>query len=96
MLLHHRERSRFFLPTIVSRESEVSPAAISSWLCHVVYAYESADDEANQLYSWALLNNLKVEDVMKAALWRSHTTSTSQYLWDLTRHSDSFYSLGLL
>lgn len=48
MLPHCCERCRFFLPTVVAMEAEVSPATVSLWCCKVVHdAYASAD----QLYS---------------------------------------------
>ena len=100
-------RTRLFIP--IRGSGDISAATISSWLSSTIrraYAHLSSEDrqvlqvrphEIRALSSsWAFLNRVSLDDVLKAAFWRSSSTFSSFYLRSLSTQSDAIYSLGPL
>ena len=101
------KRNRLFIPTRGSQD--ISAATISSWLASTIrraYAHLSSEDrqllqvrphEIRALSSsWAFLNKVSLDDVLKAAFWRSSSTFSSFYLRSFSSQSGAIYSLGPL
>lgn len=102
-------RTQLFIPF---RPTPVltSGTMLSSWICAVVQrAYATGLDAAGEpcrairahevralSTSWAIANRVPLDDVLRAASWRSHTTFTASYLRDLCHQTDDLYSLGPL
>ena len=87
-------RKRLFLPLKGSKD--ISPSTISRWICDVIklaYADLSSSDlsfmkisahEVRALSSsWAYWNSVALEDVVRAAYWRTNSTFSSFYFRDL-------------
>jgi hypothetical protein len=98
-------RKRLFLP--LKGSVDISASTISRWIVTTIKrAYQSLTDrdlsfmklKAHEVRavaaSWAYLNHSSLEDVMKAAFWRSHTTFSSFYLRSLAHQSAGIFSLG--
>ena len=100
-------RKRLFLP--IKGSKDIAPATISRWICHVIsFAYSnltsaklsfmeiSAHEVRALSASWAYWNSISLDDVVRAAYWRSNTTFSSFYLRDLAPIRDDTSSLGPL
>ena len=100
-------RKRLFLPLKGSKD--ISPSTISRWICDVIklaYADLSSSDlsfmkisahEVRALSSsWAYWNSVALEDVVRAAYWRTNSTFSSFYLRDLAPIRQDTSSLGPL
>ena len=100
-------RKRLFLP--IKGVSDISPATISRWICRVIRkAYESLSKSDLKLMkvtahevralssSWAYLNAVSLDDVMRAAYWHSESTFSSFYLRSLSSQVNELRSLGPL
>ena len=106
---YRRGRKRLFISYKQSKLDEIKPATISSWIVKTVrYAYEHASDETAALHSvrahdlramsasWGVFKNLRLQDILRAAQWRSHSTFTSFYLMDMSALEEEMYKLGPL
>ncbi|MCG7869396.1 MAG: hypothetical protein JAY74_23885 [Candidatus Thiodiazotropha taylori] len=100
-------RKRLFLP--LKGTKDISPATISRWICEVIrlaYSKLSSSDlsfmkisahEVRALSSsWAYWNSVALDDVVRAAYWRSNSTFSSFYLRDLAPIRQDTSSLGPL
>ena len=100
-------RSRLFIPLKGSKE--ISAATISRWIGSAIkFAFQNlSDDEIQSLQirphelralssSWAFLNHTPLEEVLRAAFWRSETTFSSFYLRSLATQKDNLNQLGPL
>ena len=100
-------RKRLFLPLKGSKD--ISPSTISRWICNIIklaYADLSSSDlsfmkisahEVRALSScWAYWNSVALEDVVRAAYWRTNSTFSSFYLRDLAPIRQDTSSLGPL
>ena len=100
-------RKRLFLPLKGSKD--ISPSTISRWICDVIklaYADLSSSDlsfmkisahEVRALSSsWAYWNSVALEDVVRAAYWRTNSPFSSFYLRDLAQIRQDTSSLGPL
>ena len=100
-------RKRLFLPLIGG--NDISAATISRWISSTIkLAYKDlslADLSLLQVRphevralsaSWAFTNNVPLEDIMHAAVWKSQSTFSSFYLRSMSSQSDNLYSLGPL
>ena len=104
--LHRPALRRLFLSTSRSKK-EVSKNTISLWLRKVVVrAYELAGRappehprarETRALGPSILLaRNFSIEQVVKAGMWRRHTTFTRHYLRDVALQEEQGFRLGLV
>ena len=104
-----KSRVRLFLPLKQARTEEIEPREILSWIRQLVRrAYDHANEaslSASQVRphelralsaSWADFNNLSVDDIMRAAYWRTPSTFMGFYLRNMAEQSDELYSLGPL
>ena len=64
------DRKRLFLP--IKNPKDIFPATISRWICDVALPS-----------SWAYRNSLTLEDVVRAAYWRTDSSFVSFYLRDI-------------
>ena len=100
-------RKRLFLP--IKGNKDISAASVSRWISDVIkLAYQDLSDtdlsflqirphELRALSSsWAFLNNAPLEDVLRAAFWRSPTTFSSFYLRSFSAQASNLHSLGPL
>ena len=98
-------RKRLFLHLKGSKD--ISPSTISRWICEVIkqaYADLSSSDlsfmkiSAHKVRalssSWAYWNSVALEDVVRAAYWRTNSTFSSFYLRDLAPIRQDTSSLG--
>ena len=100
-------RKRLFLPLIGNKD--ISAATVSRWISEVIkFAYQGLSEadlsflrirphELRALSSsWAFLNKTPLEDVLRAAFWRSPSTFSSFYLRSFAAQADNLHSLGPL
>ena len=100
-------RKRLFLPLKGSKD--ISPSTISHWICDVIkLAYVdlspsdlsfmkiSAHEVRALSSSWAYWNSVALEDVVRAAYWRTNSTFSSFCLRDLAPVRQDTSSLGPL
>ena len=100
-------RKRLFLPLIGNKD--ISAASVSRWISDVIkFAYQDLSDtdlsflrirphELRALSSsWAFLNKAPLEDVLRAAFWRSPNTFSSFYLRSFSAQASNLHSLGPL
>ena len=100
------EKSRLFIPVLGTREA-VSKNTISAWITSVVRrAYLHQHGELQALHrvtahevraiatSWHFHHTMSLQNVMKAASWRSHSTFSSFYLRDVSMFADGLLQLG--
>ena len=100
-------RKRLFLPLIGCKD--ISAASISRWIsCTIKLAYKdlSARDlsflrirphEIRALSaSWAFSNNVPLEDILRAAVWKSQSTFSTFYLRSMSAQTENLFSLGPL
>ncbi len=106
---YRQNRKRLFISYKPSKQDEIKPATISSWIVKTVrYVYDNATEETARLHrvrahdlramsvSWNAHRNVRVGEIMRAAQWRSHNTFISFYLMDMSVLEDDMYRLGPL
>lgn len=103
-------RKRLFIPIEEKASGEIRPGHVTSWIQDVVHqAYISAGEEDHKradvrahetrsiATSWRAFNrSCSMEDIMRAAFWRSDSTFTGFYLRDMCGQARDLYSLGPL
>ena len=100
-------RKRLFLPLIGCKD--ISAASISRWISITIkLAYKDLSSrdlsflrirphEVRALStSWAFSNNVPLEEILQAAVWKSQSTFSSFYLRSMASQSDNLFSLGPL
>ena len=100
------ENSRLFIPVLGTREA-VSRNTISAWIASVIRrAYLNQHGDLQALHrvsahevraiatSWHFHHTLSLENVMRAASWRTHSTFSSFYLRDVSMMADGLLQLG--
>ena len=98
-------RKRLFLPLI--GKGNISAASISRWIASVIrHAYKSITDRQLPLFnirphelralaaSWAYVNHIPLDDVLRAAYWRHSSTFSSFYLRSFSAQQDNLFMLG--
>lgn len=106
---YRHNRKRLFISYKPTKVDEIKPATISSWIVKTVrYAYEHASEETARVHrirahdlramssSWNALKNVRQQEIMRAAQWRSHNTFISFYLLDMSVIEEDMYKLGPL
>lgn len=96
-----------FIPIYPGLQRRLSPATLGSWAKSVIVeAYEAANEEDARLInarlhdlrgfgaSWTFIRSLKLETVLRAALWSGHTTFTSHYLKEFALVEGEMLRLG--
>ena len=100
-------RKRLFLPLIGCKD--ISAASISRWIsCTIKLAYTNLSvrdlsflrirpHEIRALSaSWAFSNNVPLEDILRAAVWKSQSTFSNFYLRSMSKQTENLHSLGPL
>ena len=100
-------RKRLFLPLI--GRNDISAASISRWISNTIklaYIGLSSRDlsflrirphEVRALStSWAFSNNIPLEEILRAATWKTQSTFSSFYLRSMSGQTENLYSLGPL
>ena len=102
------DRVNLFLPMHESRQSEIAPGTISSWLKSAIslsYSYaKERQDFAVPIYrghqvrglaaSWAAKGNVSLQQLMNACFWKSQSTFSSHYLKDVWTDKDGTFTIG--
>ena len=104
-----KKRRRLFIHFDLEKTKEVDSRQLSRWMLRLVdRAYEWGNrarpekkifrthDVRGISTSWASYNGVDVEEIMRAAFWKSNTTFHSHYLKHLATFSEGTYSLGPL
>ena len=101
------DRKRLFLP--IKGSGDITAASISRWFaCTIKRAYSNVSVEDLSLLnirphelralstSWAFVNHIPLEDVLRAAFWKNQSTFSSFYLRSFASQSQNMFSLGPL
>lgn len=99
-------RKRLFIP--VKGKGNISAASIARWIKSVIkFAYQDLSQEDMDILkirphelkalstSWAFINQASLDDILRAASWKSQSTFSS-YLRSPASQSDNLFSLGPL
>ena len=102
-------RKHLFIPYKEGAKGDLRPPTISSWIQKCIrYAYTDVSEEEAllgqvrahdlraQATSWNLHHSISLNEILRAAQWRSHTTFTSFYLRDMSMFEDDILRLGPL
>jgi hypothetical protein len=102
-----QSRTKLFISHDFRHKKEIASTTISSWirqtvqLCYELSSNRIRDDFHVTAHSvrgwatsWAIANRASINDVMGAAMWRTHSTFTRHYLRDVTNISDDMLRIG--
>lgn len=100
-----RERKRLFISYVKNYDKEISASSISRWIVDSVrFAYEQSRSNsavkvcAHELRalstSFAWLNYVPLDSILRAGYWRSENSFIKFYLRDTTGQHEKLFSLG--
>ena len=103
------ERRRVFIHFDPAKPKEIDTRQLARWtskLIQLAYQWKDSAVPENVSFhchevrglasSWAAYNNVAIDEIMRAAYWRTPTTFHDHYLKHLAAFSDGFYSAGPL
>ena len=99
-----RNRKRLFLSYVQAYDKEISASSISRWIVDTVkFSYEDSGSSSRKICahelralsaSFAWLNRVPLDSVLRAGYWRSENSFIRCYLRDTTGLNGKLFSLG--
>ena len=100
-------RQEFFFSFKSGHSKSIAPATFSSWIKKTIFfAYQDASDEEASLVharvhdlraqasSWNLQTSASLDEILRAAQWRTHSTFSDYYLKDMSMVEEDLLRLG--
>ena len=100
-----KHRKRLFIPT--QGDHDLNKSTISRWVKYAIkHAYGSISKNPNRLFnprahelraisaSWAYMNFIPLEEVLKSAVWSSSSLFASHYLRDFREQTENLRAMG--
>ena len=100
-----KHRKRLFIPT--QGDQDLKKSTISSWVKYAIkHAYDSITMNPNRLFkprahelralsaSWAHMNFIPLEEVLKFAVWSRSSLFDSHYLRDFREQTENLMAMG--
>ena len=100
-----KHRKRLFIPT--QGDHDLNKSTISRWVKYAIkHAYGSISKNLNRLFkprahelraisaSWAYMNFIPLEEVLKSAVWSSSSLFASHYLRDFREQTENLRAMG--
>ena len=98
-----KHRKRLFIPT----EEDLAKSTLSRWVRYAIrHAYSSISKNPNRLFkprahelralfaSWAYVNYIPLEEILKSAVWSSSSLFASHYLRDFREQTENLRAMG--
>lgn len=99
-----KDRKRLFISYVKAYEKEISASTISRWIVDTVrFSYEKSGNSSLKICahelralstSFAWLNRVPLDSVLRAGFWRSENSFVRCYLRDTTGLNEKLFSLG--
>ena len=100
-----KHRKRLFVPT--QGDQDLAKSTLSRWVKYAIkHAYDSISKNPNRLFkprahelraisaSWAYMNFIPLEEVLKSAVWSSSSLFASHYLRDFREQTENLRAMG--
>ena len=100
-----KHRKRLFIPT--QGDQDLAKSTLSRWVKYAIkHAYDSISKNPNRLFkpkahklraiyaSWAYMNFIPLEEVLKSAVWSSSSLFASHYLRDFREQTENLRAMG--
>ena len=100
-----KHRKRLFIPT--QGDQDLAKSTLSRWVKYAIkHAYDSISKNPNRLFkprahelraisaSWAYMNFIPLEEVLKSAIWSSSSLFASYYLRDFREQTENLRAMG--
>ena len=101
-----KHRKRLFIPT--QGDQDLAKSTLSCWIKYVIKnAYDSISKTTNRLFkprahhelrtlsaSWAYMNYIPLEEILKSAVWSSSSFFASHYLRDFREQTENLRAMG--
>ena len=100
-----KHRKRLFIPT--QGDQDLAKPTFSRWVKYAIkYAYGSISKNPNRLFkprahelrafsaSWAYMNYISLEEILKSGVWSSSSLFASHYLRDFREQTENLRAMG--
>ena len=100
-----KHRKRLFIPT--QGDQDLAKSTLSRWVKYAIkHAYDSISKNPNRLFkprahelralsaSWAYMNYIPLEEILKSAVWSSSSLFASHYLRDFREQTENLRAMG--
>ena len=100
-----KHRNRLFIPT--QGDKDLAKSTLSRWVRYAIrHAYSSISKNPNRLFkprahelralsaSWAYMNYIPLEEILKSAVWSSSSLFASHYLRDFREKTENLRAMG--
>ena len=100
-----KHRKRLFIPT--QGDQDLAKSTFSHWVKYAIKnAYDSISKNSNRLFkprahelralsaSWAYMNYIPLEEILKSAVWSSSSLFASHYLRDFREQTENLRAMG--
>ena len=100
-----KHRKRLFIPT--QGDQDLAKSTISGWVKYAIkHAYGSISKNPNRLFkprahelralsaSWAYMNYIPLEEILKSAVWSSSSFFALHYLRDFREQTENLRAMG--
>ena len=100
-----KHRKRLFIPT--QGDQDLAKSTLSRWVKYAIKnAYDSISKNSNRLFkprahelravsaSWAYMNYIPLEEILKSAVWSSSSLFASHYLRDFREQTENLRAMG--
>ena len=100
-----KHRKRLFIP--IRGDQDLAKSTLSRWVRYVIkHAYSTISKNPNRLLkprahelralstSWAYVNYIPLEEILKSAVWSSSSLFASHYLRDFREQTENLRAMG--
>ena len=100
-----KHRKRLFIPT--QGDQDLAKSTLSRWVKYAIkHTYDSISKNPNRLFkprahelkalsaSWAYMNYIPLEEILKSAVWSSSSLFASHYLRDFREQTENLRAMG--